>query len=50
MRHRFNFRHPDARAAAPLELILLALLTLLMLASLLLPIARWSRCFTPATS
>ena len=48
MRHRFNFRHPDARAAAPLELILLALLTLLMLASLLLPVARWESLFYPS--
>lgn len=47
MRHRFNFRHPDARAATPLELILLALLALLMLASLLLPIARWESLFYP---
>lgn len=48
MRHRFNFRHPDARAATPLELILLALLALLMLASLLLPVARWESLFYPS--
>ena len=47
MRHRFNFRHPDARAATPLELATLTLLGLLMLATLLLPILRTESLFYP---
>ena len=40
MRHRFTFRHPDARTASPLERMLLGLLGLLLLLVLLLPVVR----------
>jgi hypothetical protein len=40
MGHRFNFRHPDARAASPIERLLLGVLGLLLVLVLLLPVVR----------
>lgn len=48
MRHRFTFRHPDARTASPLERMLLGLLGLLLLLVLLLPVVRDEGLLYPA--